>query len=397
MGWLGLDDTDSLKGGCTTAVFFDLLHGLPEQVIVGTPRLVRLWPFARRRTRGNAALAVELHSPDVDTLVEHLDAWWVEHVAPLKGAQQDSTISNRAQHPASPGMVWFNDQPPSAVYFKAVRGELSLEDLPEPTRSWGDYGRIGATAAVAWPGQRCTWEAIAWRSESHSGTSRSVDETALSEVDSWPEVVFSRDPRRGTSLIAPRGSSPVLFGVRATSAKVANKACSTIANGSKTEPIKASMVFQTNQASGDHLGEALELIVESVEVDPSRKHAKVHTNGPDVLAFFEGGPVNSLARWLRGGDVFRVKGLLDHDGNLHAEQMKVQTWLPRKHERPLCPHCPKRLKSMGRGQGLRCPACKFKMEEDAWVAVECTPPWSSWVEPEVGARRHLARPLAWDN
>ena len=77
----------------------------------------------------------------------------------------------------------------------------------------------------------------------------------------------------------------MLFGVRATSAKAANKACSTIANGSKTEPIKASMVFQTNQASGDHLGEALELIVESVEVDPSRKHAKVHTTVQTFLPF----------------------------------------------------------------------------------------------------------------
>ena len=397
MGWLGLDDTDSLKGGCTTAVFFDLLQHLPEKVIVGTPRLVRLWPFARRRTRGNAALAVELNTPDVDILLAHLDAWWVEHVAPLKGTQQESVISSRPQHPASPGMVWFNEQPSPAVYFQGVRGELLLEDLPEPTRCWGDHGRIGATAAVAWPGERCTWEAIAWRSENHSSTPRSVDEVALSEVDSWPEVVFSRDPRRGTSLVAPRGSSPVLFGVRATSAKAARKACSIIANGPKTEPIRASMVFKTNQASGDHLGEALELIVASVEVDQSRKHAKVHTNGPDVLAFFEGGPVNSLARWLRGGDVFRVRGLLDHDGNLHAEQMKVQTWLPRKHERPLCPHCSKRLKSMGRGQGLRCSACKYRMKEDAWVAVECSPPWSSWVEPEVGARRHLARPLAWDN
>ena len=56
--WLGLDDTDSLLGGCTTLVFHQLLEHLPCKH--GEPRLTRLWPFANRRTRGNAALSVEL-------------------------------------------------------------------------------------------------------------------------------------------------------------------------------------------------------------------------------------------------------------------------------------------------------------------------------------------------
>ena len=81
MGWLGLDDTDSLDGGCTTDVFQQLLNGLPETTTVGVPRLVRLWPFAQRRTRGNAAMGVELHSEDIAELLEHLDAWWAEHLS----------------------------------------------------------------------------------------------------------------------------------------------------------------------------------------------------------------------------------------------------------------------------------------------------------------------------
>ena len=42
MGWLGLDDTDSLSGGCTTAAFHALLNGLPDGIPHGMPRLVRL-------------------------------------------------------------------------------------------------------------------------------------------------------------------------------------------------------------------------------------------------------------------------------------------------------------------------------------------------------------------
>ncbi|MGB1765917.1 MAG: hypothetical protein ACPHJE_00900, partial [Poseidonia sp.] len=54
-----------------------------------------------------------------------------------------------------------------------------------------------------------------------------------------------------------------------------------------------------------------------------------------------------------------------------------------------------RLKSMGSGQGLRCPSCKER-SQDVWVEVPTKPPHLGWVEPPVDARRHLARPLAWE-
>ena len=120
MGWLGLDDTDSLSGGCTTAAFHALLNGLPDGITHGMPRLVRLWPFAQRRTRGNAALAVELNAVDESTLFDHLDAWWKEHLEPLDGQVEDSTLSERKQTPASPGMVFYHSSPPPEFYWNAV-------------------------------------------------------------------------------------------------------------------------------------------------------------------------------------------------------------------------------------------------------------------------------------
>ena len=49
MMWLGIDDTDSLDGGCTTLVFHELLDSLPCEY--GQPRLTRLWPFAAHPLR----------------------------------------------------------------------------------------------------------------------------------------------------------------------------------------------------------------------------------------------------------------------------------------------------------------------------------------------------------
>ena len=63
--WIGLDDTDNPDSGCTTATFDDLLKEISqiENVEIIERRLVRLWPFAERRTRGNGALACVIDCP----------------------------------------------------------------------------------------------------------------------------------------------------------------------------------------------------------------------------------------------------------------------------------------------------------------------------------------------
>ena len=86
--WLGLDDTDSLEGGCTTLVFHELLNSLPCDH--GEPRLTRLWPFAAQRTRGNASLSVEIYADD--SIVEWLDEYWKENILPLKGMKSNLPI-----------------------------------------------------------------------------------------------------------------------------------------------------------------------------------------------------------------------------------------------------------------------------------------------------------------
>ena len=104
--WLGLDDTDSLEGGCTTLVFHELLNALPCEH--GQPRLTRLWPFAAQRTRGNASLSVELFTDD--SIIEWLDQYWNDNILPLKGQLSKSEHSHREQFPSDPGMALFNEQ-----------------------------------------------------------------------------------------------------------------------------------------------------------------------------------------------------------------------------------------------------------------------------------------------
>ena len=53
---IGIDDTDSLDGGCTTWLITEIIAELSDFDLVGPPRLVRLNPNVPWKTRGNAAL-----------------------------------------------------------------------------------------------------------------------------------------------------------------------------------------------------------------------------------------------------------------------------------------------------------------------------------------------------
>ena len=394
MGWLGLDDTDSLTEGCTTYSFHLLLESLPRSVTVLSPRLVRLWPFAQHRTRGNAAVAVELLVEDEDELLHHLENFWLNHLLPIKGKISPSEHDDRVQYPADPGMVWFSSkQPTEEFYTLAVQSEVDLIQVPIADRSWGGQGRIGATAAIAWRQKRCTWEAIAWREENrHGQLKREVCEQALTFVDSMPSTFLSRDPRKGTGLVAPRGPCPVLFGVRARDSNSALEAGNKLLAAELTEPAVGLRVFVTNQATDDHLSHSQKATVTQVEI-LNRGNCVITTENGKWLAFAESGSVKKLAQWLQPGDVVEGYGLSPEFGVLHLEKLRVVSAYPNQ-QRPMCSECSVRMKSMGKGQGCRCPKCKHRTD-DTWDSIARIPPAHSWVQPPDDARRHLARPLEW--
>ena len=60
--WIGVDDTDSRTGGCTTFVACALMNKLVSAGfdIIGYPRLVRLNPNIPWKTRGNGAISIQI-------------------------------------------------------------------------------------------------------------------------------------------------------------------------------------------------------------------------------------------------------------------------------------------------------------------------------------------------
>ena len=385
-----MDDTDSLQGGCTTETLFRLIQALPEHVTVGPARLVRLWPFAQQRTRGNAAVAVELNTEDEQGLLVFLEHYWRNCILPLRGMVQTSQHNDREQFPSDPGMVWFSESVNDyTIYREGLRRELSLQNLPTPTKSWGGHGQIGATLAILWPAEELTFEAIAWREPSANGL-RQLDKHAIEHIDQMEGTFLCRDDRMGDSLLAPRGVSPVLFGIRAWTRDVAMEALEVLLDAPNTEPVIGSLVFETNQATNDHLGHSIVGRVDRVEVLRGG-HTVIHASEQRFLAFKESGQIATISQQLREGDVVECKGLMAPDLSIHIEFMKIQQVVPHKH-RPACPTCDKSMSSMGKDQGLRCKKCGLKMD-DCWIETPRLLPVNQWFQPPASSRRHLAKPL----
>ena len=385
-----MDDTDSLQGGCTTETLFRLIQALPEHVTVGPARLVRLWPFAQQRTRGNAAVAVELNTEDEQGLLVFLEHYWKNCILPLRGMVQTSQHNDREQFPSDPGMVWFSESVNDyTIYREGLRRELSLQNLPTPTKSWGGHGQIGATLAILWPAEELTFEAIAWREPSANGL-RQLDKHAIEHIDQMEGTFLCRDDRMGDSLLAPRGVSPVLFGIRAWTRDVAMEALEVLLDAPNTEPVIGSLVFETNQATNDHLGHSIVGRVDRVEVLRGG-HTVIHASEQRFLAFKESGQIATISQQLREGDVVECKGLMAPDLSIHIEFMKIQQVVPHKH-RPACPTCDKSMSSMGKDQGLRCKKCGLKMD-DRWIETPRLLPVNQWFQPPASSRRHLAKPL----
>src|SRR5207249_10850460 len=67
--WIGVDDTDSLRGMCTTFFAAELVRDLTRDFeLIGSLRLVRLNPNILEKTRRNSAVCLGMGTGPVNTL-----------------------------------------------------------------------------------------------------------------------------------------------------------------------------------------------------------------------------------------------------------------------------------------------------------------------------------------
>ncbi len=424
--WLGVDDTDSSEGMCTTHLAGDLVAAVNELGldVIGMPRLVRLNPNVPWKTRGNGAVALHLgHGGGERTRIGDIDGARYGYArrggdgdieAVLEAA--DAALQRRAMFDdenTNPGLVVVPGQLPAALYEQAVHGIVEQREARRMVAEAGGRcigykngrGVIGAAAAVAWRPGDVTYELIAYR----NGGERRVDTASVREMDRrFPSTFDSYDYDSGHVAITPHSPCPVLYGIRGDDASVLPAAMKHV----DSSEVARWLLFETNQATDDHLQRR-----QVGEVEP---HASVILTGtvvetPEaiegghiIFSLSDGDSIDCMAyeptkqfrdvvRQLRPGDRVTVcGGVRSSPPTVNLEKIRVHSLVPchRKQENPVCPACGKHMKSRGRGQGYRCPICRRRAgEDDARFERVERGVQPGWYEVPVAARRHLAKPL----
>lgn len=378
---LAFDDTDSPEGGCTTALVGPILARLGEDTLRGTPRLVRLDPACRFKTRGNAAVVLPLQRG-------------LDPAAVLEAALGEVERHARLSPGKGAGIVVLGDAPAPEWYARAVQGPVGLAEvrraLERQHHAFLGTGRglIGAYCAGAWRPARATYELIAYREERRLGQARRVDPASLAAVEAdHPETFDCVDAATGRPVMVPRTPCPVLYGLRATDPARLREAASRIVS----EPVARWTLFETNHASDDHVPDAV--LTPHVVTGPPEAMRGGHVRAPvradtverTLLAFEPTGRLRHAVLSLWPGDTVLPVGSLV-DGAVHLEKL-LHVPAPRPARTP-CPGCGAAMASSGAGAPRRCRRCGVR----APGRLERSPP--RWHEAAVSARRHLARPLS---
>ncbi len=386
---IGLDDTDSTKGGCTTYLISVLIEKLAQFNIQFTdyPRLIRLNPNVPWKTRGNGALCLSFTYDTAfeEKIKETANTLWEEH----------SAINERG---TDPGIVIYKNQeiPPELKAFskKAETTIVTLKEAMALIKRFGAEasgfnscrGIIGALAAIGEPLEGdYTYELIAYRAPENLGTKRRVDEASIFQMDklTLPYTFNNVDAEKGRVIITPRGPDPILFGIRGETPTVVKKAFRLV---KPQEPVERWTIFRSNQGTDAHLKPIdsiskiepyCSVIVKGVvsknpTIIPLRHvifAIKDPTAEVDCAAYEPTGDLRKIARELTVGDNVEVcgavhKATLTKPLTINLEKINVLS-LEQKTlmENPLCPNCGKRLKSMGKNQGFRCERCGGKFAD----------------------------------
>ena len=400
--FIGIDDTDSPAGMCTTYLGARLAAALRAAGMeVFEVRLVRLNPNAPFKTRGNAAVCIEAGGDREEAF--SLASGLVEELA-------DFSCEN-----TNPGLVVAERRPDPAFYWKAVQDFCTIEEAKGVLDREGALyhgwkngrGLIGATAAVASVLPDRTWELLAYRRTAVWGTPRFVEKASVfaAEAATWPHTWDSVDRENHVVVCVPHTPDPVLFGIRGESPEWVTRARSLI----RAEETEREQVWVTNQGTDAHLvagtiGSLLEgrsyrvpgRVAERASTGEGGHVGLVLEEGDRRLTCMAFEPTKGFRDIVRGlvpGDTVLACGSYKH-GTLNLEKIRIDTLADDLVIRPpLCPACGARMTSAGKDKGYKCRKCGARAQEPEVIARSRTLA-TGWFEVPPTARRHLSRPLA---
>ncbi len=410
---IGFDDTDSRNGMCTTFLAYKIVEHLRKKKVrfLDYPYLIRFNPNIPWKTRGNGAVAlkVQTHNP------------YLIKKSVINFIKKYSAI----QEGANPGLVFYeNDMIPKefsefgrqalcTLVNRDRAKKFAAQNKIETFHMGNGQGLVGAIGAIGYDFDDHTFELISYRHKSNFGKKRLIFNDSVKKMQDLtsPKTFNSFDDTKKRVLIAPHGPDPVFFGVRGEDVISVIRGASLVKSNEK---FAGYMVFRSNQGTGDHLQNELDLdelkpfssgyIVGQVSTTPKTKNGghvmfTVSKSGKEAnCAVYKPTRLTTIASSLIVGDVIKIGGGVRKASKRYGRTINIEfidvirlaknTVLAN----PTCTKCGKRMKSKGRGQGYKCAKCGQISHEKVTEEIPRKIKEQLYL-PISSAHRHLTRPL----
>lgn len=421
---IGLDDIDSIYGGCTTHYATILSWRLLREgfIFIDYPNLIRLNPSIPWKTRGNGAVALRLlleSIDEIDDLRSIVLETFEEYVRELRDPKHQPSV-----------VIHVGDVPLDYKWLaeKALHDLVPLDLAERLTSKYkdktsvytprGKRGVIGALAAIGnlMLDSDHTYELIAYRTRENWGSTRRVDLESIIEMDKrfGDKMILNYDYGSNRPLIMPHGPDPVLLGLRGEDPFTLLEAFKTLRIH---EPVEYISLFRTNQHTDPHI-KRVESISEVkpymcvslravVAVKPIRARGghvffKVcdNTGCIDIAVYEPSKVLRDVAMMLEPGDTIIVYGCTRppssrHGLTINTEKLEIVELVDvYREENPKCPICGARMESMGRNKGFRCRRCRYKSRELYKIKVQIKREIKPGIyQPPPSSFKHVMKPV----
>jgi len=418
---IGFDDTDSLRGSCTTHLATLIIHEIFDQVsFLDFPNLIRLNPNIPYKTRGNGAVALRIEGEEKN--LEYCKEIVIEKVKNLSEVDDENT---------NPGIAFVENEIPKEIVTHSQRAMWDIISIKE-AEDFSSFpnveiikfklgrGIIGALGAIGNPLKGdFTYEHLSYREPKNFGTKRLIDSESIYSADKETPLTFNNvDYEYNSIMILPRGADPVFTGIRGETVEEVRKAYSLIR---PLEKLPMQMVFRTNQHTNQHFTEKFSIdklkpyISAVVDAEVTSKPFYIEgshlifsigdTTGKIDCAAYE--PTKrfrgQLSKLLIGDKVTVFGGIRpaekNHQMTINVERLKITELVKNtKLENPFCSNCHARLKSAGKNKGFKCPKCSTKYRELLPNEIEIPRELNlgEYLPPMI-AQRHLTKPQVREN
>ncbi len=410
---IGLDDTDSVDGMCTTYIgtlIVEAIRDLDRNLIKEPPKLLRLNPNNPYKTRGNGAVSIRVTDTSDPKILEKIKSVSFDIVTKYSESGDNT----------NPAIVFLEDNsinPEIQLFAKrAVHEMLSIDEAISLLNKIGaDYnfigngrGLIGALASCALQLEDFTYELIVYRSHNKRGR-KFVSEQGAMEIEKKysPKIFSSYDFENQRMVISPHSDCPILYGLRGESPEIILEAAKMIES---EIPFKRNL-FVTNQGTDMHLEEkSIEEVLPYSSVIVKGTVSKTPYTVPGGHVFFEisngkkilcaayeptKGFRNIVRNLSEGDEIVAYGGVLEteHGLTINLEKIEITKLVEfYKTEKPICPVCNNQMKSIGKEKGYRCKKCHTKNREVSIIPIKRDIKTGIYEVP-MCAKRHLSKPL----